>query len=44
MAQRILGMGDVISLVEKAQQVFDEDETRALNKKLRKHQFDFEDF
>ena len=44
MANRILGMGDVVSLVEKAQQVFDEEETRKLNKKLRKNQFDFEDF
>ena len=44
MSQRILGMGDVISLVEKAQQVFDEEETRQLNKKIRKNQFDFEDF
>ncbi len=44
MAQRILGMGDVISLVEKAQQTFDADEARRLNKKIRKNQFDFEDF
>jgi len=44
MANRILGMGDVVSLVEKAQQSFDEDETRRLNKKLRKNQFDFDDF
>jgi len=44
MAQRILGMGDVVSLVERAQQVFDEDEARKLNKKIRKNQFDFEDF
>jgi signal recognition particle subunit SRP54 len=44
MAQRILGMGDVISLVERAQQVFDEEEARKLNKKIRKNQFDFEDF
>lgn len=44
MANRILGMGDVVSLVEKAQQTFDEDETRRLNKKLRKNQFDFDDF
>lgn len=44
MAQRILGMGDVISLVEKAQQVFDEDEARRLNQKIRKNQFDFNDF
>jgi len=44
MSNRILGMGDVISLVEKAQQVFDEDETRKLNKKLRQNNFDFDDF
>lgn len=44
MAGRILGMGDVVSLVEKAQQTFDEDETRRLNAKLRKNQFDFDDF
>jgi signal recognition particle subunit SRP54 len=44
MAQRILGMGDVVSLVEKAQQVFDEDEARRINQKLRKNQFSFNDF
>jgi signal recognition particle subunit SRP54 len=44
MAGRILGMGDVVSLVEKAQQTFDEDETRRLQKKIRKNQFDFSDF
>ena len=44
MASRILGMGDVISLVEKAQQVFDEEEAARLNKKLRRNQFDFNDF
>ncbi|WMJ73457.1 signal recognition particle protein [Cytophagaceae bacterium ABcell3] len=44
MAQRILGMGDVISLVERAQQVYDEDEARKLNQKIRKNQFNFEDF
>lgn len=44
MASRILGMGDVVSLVEKAQQTFDEEEARALNKKIRKNQFDFDDF
>ncbi len=44
MASRILGMGDVVSLVEKAQQTFDEDETRRLNSKMRKNQFDFNDF
>ncbi|MEO5979092.1 MAG: signal recognition particle protein [Chryseolinea sp.] len=44
MASRILGMGDVISLVEKAQEVFDADEAARLNKKIRKNQFDFNDF
>ncbi len=44
MAQRILGMGDVISLVERVQQQFDEDEAKRLNKKIRKNQFDFNDF
>jgi len=44
MAQRILGMGDVVSLVEKAQQVFDEEEAKRLQKKIRKNQFNFEDF
>lgn len=44
MAQRILGMGDVVSLVEKAQASFDEDEANRLSKKIRKNQFDFEDF
>ncbi len=44
MANRILGMGDVISLVEKAQQSFDEDEAKALNKKIRQNKFDFDDF
>lgn len=44
MAGRILGMGDVVSLVEKAQQTFDEEETRRLNAKMRKNQFDFNDF
>lgn len=44
MTSRILGMGDVVSLVEKAQQVFDEDEAARLNKKLRRNQFDFNDF
>ncbi len=44
MAQRILGMGDITSLVEKAQAQFDEEETRKLEKKIRKNQFDFEDF
>jgi signal recognition particle subunit SRP54 len=44
MAQRILGMGDVISLVERAQQNFDEEEAQRLNKKIRKNQFNFDDF
>ncbi|MFT6828049.1 MAG: signal recognition particle subunit SRP54 [Roseivirga sp.] len=44
MASRILGMGDVVSLVEKAQQNFDEEETRKLNKKIRQNKFDFDDF
>ena len=44
MAQRILGMGDITSLVEKAQEQFDEDQTRKLESKLRKNKFDFADF
>ena len=44
MASRILGMGDVISLVERAQQAFDEDEAKRINAKMRKNQFDFDDF
>ncbi len=44
MAQRILGMGDIVSLVEKAQEQFDEKESARLEKKIRKNQFDFEDF
>lgn len=44
MASRILGMGDVISLVERAQQAYDEDEAKRLSKKIRKNQFDFNDF
>jgi len=44
MAQRILGMGDIVSLVEKAQAQFDEAEAAKLEKKIRKNQFDFEDF
>ena len=44
MAQRILGMGDITTLVEKAQAQFDEEEARKLEKKIRKNQFDFEDF
>jgi signal recognition particle subunit SRP54 len=44
MAQRILGMGDIVSLVEKAQEQFDAVEAAKLEKKIRKNQFDFEDF
>ena len=44
MASRILGMGDVVSLVERAQQAFDEDEARRLNKKMRENKFDLNDF
>lgn len=44
MASRILGMGDVISLVERAQQAYDEDEARKLSKKMRENKFDLNDF
>lgn len=44
MADRILGMGDIISLVERAQQQFDEKEARKLQEKIQKNKFDFEDF
>lgn len=44
MASRILGMGDVISLVERAQQAFDEEEAKRLNAKMRQNKFDFNDF
>ena len=44
MADRILGMGDVVSLVEKAQEQFDVEETRKLQKKIAKNQFNFNDF
>jgi signal recognition particle subunit SRP54 len=44
MADRILGMGDVVSLVERAQQQFDEEEARRLEKKIKKNKFDFNDF
>ncbi len=44
MADRILGMGDVVSLVEKAQEQYNIEEARRLNKKIAKNQFDFEDF
>ncbi len=44
MADRILGMGDVVSLVERAQEQYDEEEAKRLEKKIRKNQFDFNDF
>ena len=44
MADRILGMGDVVSLVERAQQQYDEEEAKRLQKKIQKNQFDFDDF
>ncbi|NNF33675.1 MAG: signal recognition particle protein [Saprospiraceae bacterium] len=44
MAQRILGMGDIVSFVEKAQEQFDEKEAKALEKKIKKNKFDFNDF
>lgn len=44
MADRILGMGDVVSLVERAQEQFDEKEARKLSKRIQKNQFDFNDF
>lgn len=44
MADRILGMGDVVSLVERAQEQFDEEEAKRLEKKIRKNKFDFNDF
>ncbi|HRP61521.1 MAG TPA: signal recognition particle protein, partial [Vicingus sp.] len=44
MADRILGMGDVVSLVERAQEQYDEEKARALQKKIAKNQFDFNDF
>lgn len=44
MADRILGMGDIVSLVEKAQEQYDEEEARRVSKKIAKNQFDFEDF
>src|SRR5699024_1837540 len=43
MAQRILGMGDITTLVERAQEQYDEAEARKLEKKIRRNQFDFED-
>ena len=44
MADRILGMGDVVSLVERAQEQFDEESAKKLHKKIKKNQFDFNDF
>ena len=44
MADRILGMGDIVSLVEKAQQQFDEKQARELQRKIAKNQFNFNDF
>jgi signal recognition particle subunit SRP54 len=44
LAQRILGMGDITTLVEKAQAQYDEEQARKLEKKIRKNQFDFQDF
>lgn len=44
MATRILGMGDIVSLVERAQEVFDEDQAREFEKKMRKAEFSFDDF
>ena len=44
MADRILGMGDIVSLVERAQEQYDEEEARRLQKKIQKNQFDFNDF
>ena len=44
MADRILGMGDIVSLVERAQEQYDEEEARRLERKIRKNQFDFSDF
>ena len=44
MADRILGMGDIVSLVEKAQEQYDEEEAKRLQKKIAKNKFDFNDF
>jgi signal recognition particle subunit SRP54 len=44
LASRILGMGDMLSLIERAEQIYDEDQARKMEKKLRKGSFDFEDF
>jgi signal recognition particle subunit SRP54 len=44
LASRILGMGDVLSLIERAEQIYDAEQSKAMEKKLRKGKFDFEDF
>lgn len=44
MAKRILGMGDIVSLVERAQEQFDEEEAKKIEKKIKRNQFDFDDF
>ena len=44
MADRILGMGDIVSLVERAQEQFDEEEAKRLQRKIQKNKFDFNDF
>ena len=44
MAERILGMGDVVSLVERAQEQYDEEEARKIQKKIAKNEFGFDDF
>ena len=44
MAQRILGMGDIVTFVEKAQEQFDEKEAKRIEKKIKKNKFDFNDF
>jgi signal recognition particle subunit SRP54 len=44
MADRILGMGDVVSLVERAQEQYDEEEARKIQKKIAKNEFGFDDF
>jgi len=44
MANRILGMGDIVSLVEKAQETYDKEEAERINRKIRKNQFNFDDF
>ena len=44
MADRILGMGDIVSLVERAQEQYDEKEAQRLQRRIQKNQFDFNDF